>query len=58
MKGIGICLIIIGVLGMGMGLMMFGDIGLSAMIGSLVGILSGIGFMKAAKVLRIVETKS
>jgi hypothetical protein len=49
MKGIGITLIVVGILGMVMGGAMFGDIGVAAMLGALVGILSGIGFIKAAK---------
>ena len=49
MKSIGISLIIIGVLGVLMGAVMFGDIGIAAIIGSVVGILSGIGFIKINK---------
>ena len=51
MKGIGKALIGVGTLGMLMGMMMFGDIGIAAMIGSIVGILSGVGFLQVAKAL-------
>ncbi len=48
-KNIGIALIIIGSVGMLLGAMMYGDIGIAAMIGSVVGILSGVGFLKVSK---------
>ena len=51
MKGIGITLIVIGMVGVLLAGLMFGDIGISALIGSVVGILSGIGFIKASKSL-------
>jgi hypothetical protein len=44
MKAIAILLIILGVIGIFMSLMMFGDIGVAAGIGSLTALLSGIGF--------------
>ncbi|EJS64274.1 hypothetical protein [Bacillus cereus] len=46
MKAISIILILIGVLGIFMGGMMFGDIGIAAIIGSLAALFSGIGFWK------------
>lgn len=49
MKVIGILLIILGVIGIFMGMMMFGDIGIACMVGALAALLSGIGFMIAAK---------
>jgi len=49
MKVIGILLIIIGVLGLAMGCMMFGDIGIACIIGAAAALLSGIGFLIAAK---------
>lgn len=49
MKVIGILLIILGVLGILMGMMMFGDIGIACIVGALAALLSGIGFMIAAK---------
>ena len=49
MKVIGILLIILGVLGILMGLMMFGDIGVACIIGALAALLSGIGFLITAK---------
>ena len=45
MKTIGILLIIIGVIGIALGAMMFGDIGIAAMIGAVAALLSGIGFI-------------
>ena len=49
MKIIAIFFIIVGVSGILMGGMMFGDIGVAAMIGESVGILSGLGFLKVNK---------
>jgi len=49
MKVIGILLIILGVLGVAMGGMMFGDIGIACIIGAAAALLSGIGFVIAAK---------
>lgn len=44
-KVIGILLIIVGILGILMGLMMFGDIGIACIVGVLGSLLSGIGFV-------------
>jgi len=52
MKIIGILLIIVGVIGILLGSMMFGDIGVAAFIGAVTAILSGIGFLKANKALK------
>lgn len=49
MKVIGILLIIVGVLGLVMGGMMFGDIGLACVVGAVAALLSGIGFLIVAK---------
>ena len=49
MKIISILLIILGAIGMLLGGMMFGDIGIAAMIGSLTALLSGIGFSIQSK---------
>ncbi len=49
MKAIGIILIVLGVLGIVMGLMMFGDIGLACIVGALSALLSGIGFLLTAR---------
>lgn len=46
MKVIGILLIILGVVGIGLGLLMFGDIGIACIVGALSALLSGIGFVK------------
>jgi hypothetical protein len=58
MKGIGIALIVVGALGMLLGMAMFGDIGIAAIIGSIVGILSGVGFLKVSKLLNEVNQTS
>lgn len=44
-KVIGILLIILGISGVLLGLMMFGDIGIACIIGALGALLSGIGFV-------------
>lgn len=46
---IGILLIILGIFGLLLGMMMFGDIGIACIIGSLTALLSGIGFLIARK---------
>ena len=48
-KAIGILLIVLGVLGIIMGLMMFGDIGIARMVGTISALLSGIGFLSLQK---------
>ena len=45
MKAVGILLIILGVLGIAIGLMMFGDIGIACIVGALAALLSGFGFL-------------
>ena len=49
---VGVLLLILGALGLIMGSMMFGDIGISAMIGALTAILSGIGFLIATRKIK------
>lgn len=49
MKTIGILLIILGVVGILMGAIMFGDIGIACMVGALSALLSGIGFLSSCK---------
>lgn len=46
MKVIGVLLILLGIIGIGMGLLMFGDIGIACIVGALSALLSGIGFLK------------
>lgn len=52
MKAIGILLIILGVIGILMGMVMFGDIGIACMVGALAALLSGLGFLSVAKKLK------
>ncbi len=52
MKAIGILLMILGVIGIALGMMMFGDIGIACLVGALASLLSGIGFMITAKKLK------
>ena len=49
---IGILLIIWGIIGVLMGGMMFGDIGVAAIIGAITAILSGVGFILVNKTLK------
>lgn len=49
MRVIGILLIILGIIGIFMGMMMFGDIGIACIVGALAALLSGIGFLITAK---------
>lgn len=49
MKIIGILLVVVGIVGFILGAIMFGDIGIAAMIGASSALLSGIGFLKANK---------
>ena len=48
MKMIGILLVLVGVIGIIMGMMMFGDIGIACIVGALAALLSGFGFISAA----------
>ncbi|MFJ8245216.1 hypothetical protein [Peribacillus asahii] len=52
MKTIAIILIVLGVIGLLMSFMMFGDIGIAAAIGSITALLSGFGFLSINKKLR------
>ena len=52
MKVIAILLIILGVIGIAMGLMMFGDIGVACLVGAVASLLSGIGFLMVNKKLK------
>ncbi len=49
MKIIAVLLVILGVIGIIISSMMFGDIGIAAMIGAFAALLSGIGFFIADK---------
>mgnify|MGYP006272624685 CR=1 FL=1 len=49
MKLIGFLLVIVGAGGILLGTMMFGDIGIAAIVGGLSGLLSGIGFLSVNK---------
>jgi len=52
MKTIGILLIILGIIGILMGMVMFGDIGVACIVGALSALLSGFGFLSADKRLK------
>lgn len=52
MKAIGILLIILGIIGILMGMVMFGDIGIACIVGALSALLSGIGFLSVNKKLK------
>ena len=49
MKLIGILLILLGIVGIVMGAMMFGDIGIACIVGALSALLSGFGFLRVEK---------
>lgn len=49
---IGILLIIWGVIGIAMGMMMFGDIGVACIVGAVTAILCGIGFILSNKKIK------
>jgi hypothetical protein len=55
LKAIGIILIIVGIVGILMGLMMFGDIGIAALIGAITALLTGIGFFKLSNTLKQIK---
>lgn len=44
-KIIGVLLILVGLLGIFMGCLMFGDIGIACLVGAVTALLSGIGFL-------------
>ena len=55
MKRIGILLILLGIVGIVMGAMMFGDIGIACIVGALSALLSGFGFLSANKRMKDVS---
>ncbi len=57
MTVIGVLLIILGVVGIFMGMMMFGDIGVACLVGAAAALLSGIGFMIASSRIEKLENK-
>lgn len=56
MKVVGILLIILGVIGIAIGLMMFGDIGVACIVGALAALLSGFGFLSVNNMLNSSES--
>jgi hypothetical protein len=52
MKTIGILLVVVGAIGIVMASMMFGDIGVAALIGAVTALLSGMGFIIGARKLK------
>ena len=55
MKLTGILLIVLGLAGIIMGGMMFGDIGIACIVGALSALLSGFGFISADKRIKKTE---
>ena len=52
MKLIAVLLIVLGVVGILLGAVMYGDIGIACIIGALAALLSGIGFLSLSKKLK------
>lgn len=57
MKAVGITLIIIGVVGILLGSMMYGDIGIAAIIGASGALVSGIGLLQVNKALQQLSSR-
>lgn len=57
MKIIGILLILIGLIGILMSTIMFGDIGIACFIGAITALLSGFGFISLSKQLKQIKHK-
>lgn len=56
-KVIGIILIVLGILGIFMGMMMFGDIGIACLVGAVTALLSGIAFIQVANAIKKLKQK-
>lgn len=52
MKVIAILLIIVGIIGIALGGMMYGDIGIACVVGAISALLSGVGFIIADKKIK------
>ena len=57
MKAVGIILIVIGVVGILLRMMMYGDIGIAAIIGASGALVSGIGFLQVNKAIENLDKK-
>ena len=57
MKVFGIISIILGICGIGLGMMMFGDIGISCIVGGLAALLAGLALVNGAKRIKNLEDK-
>lgn len=55
MKAFGILSIILGIIGVIIGGMMFGDIGIACLVGAFAALFSGIGLIKASKKISKLE---
>ncbi len=54
-KIIGIILIVVGILGIFMGMMMFGDIGIACLVGAITALLSGIAFIQVSSAIKKIK---
>lgn len=52
MMVIGILLILWGVIGIALGMMMFGDIGIACTVGAVTALLCGVGFISVSKKIK------
>lgn len=56
-KVIGIILVVLGILGIFMGMMMFGDIGIACLVGAVTALLSGIALIQVANAIKKLKQK-